>query len=137
MDEQQQAKAFIESGLWDGALWLLAVLSGTVTMLAKRDWKREWKSRDDKIAALEQLCEDEHKQREANLTQHAVADARVHMQIRNELAHELKLVNERIERNNDNAEERARLLGEKLDRHYEGLTTHIININKSLGGTER
>ncbi len=117
MDEGTQTKAFLESGLWDAAGWIIATLAAGVATLMKRSW-RQMEVRQD---ALEQKCAHD-------LTQHAVADTRSHDEIRKELATELKAVYAKIDSSNAAGEERAVALSNQMTTQHGQITARVDKI---------
>ena len=123
MDDGTQTKAILESGLWDAAGWVIATLAAGVAALMKRSW-RQMETRQDE---LETRCAHD-------LTQHAVADAKSHDDIRRELATELRLVNIKIEANNDKAVERYDALSTQMSTQHGKLTERVDKILELMAG---
>lgn len=119
MDEGTQIKEAVT--LWDAALWLIALLWGGVTMLTARIWK----GHEARVSALEELCASEHRQRQHDLNQHAVADAGSHDAIRRALADEISKLNSKID-------DRTDLLAEKIDKHHTTISGRIDTLITAL-----
>lgn len=117
MDEGTQIKEVVT--LWDAALWLIALLWGGVTMLTARIWK----GHEARVSALEELCASEHRQRQHDLNQHAVADAGAHDLIREELA----TLHEKIDTKTD-------ALSQQITTQHSSLSAQIFDLAKMIGG---
>jgi hypothetical protein len=124
VDDGTQTKAFLEAGLWDAAGWLIATLSAGVIALMKRSWRQQ----ETRLTALETACGVEHKQRQHDLNQHAVADSRSHDDIRKELATELKLVYAKIDSSNSAGEARADALSSQMTTQHGQITARVDKI---------
>jgi hypothetical protein len=130
MDEQQQATTIWQLGLWDAVGWLITLLVTGLLAMMKRSW-RQLETRQD---ALEEFCKVEHKQRMADLTQHAVADSRTHDDIRRELADELKQVNAKIDGNNDKSVTRFEALSLQMTTQHEAITARVDRVLELMRG---
>jgi hypothetical protein len=73
----------------EAAVWLIALLWGALTVLARRTWNQH----EERLGAIESQCKAEHKQRQQDLNQHAVADAGQHEAIKTHLAEEIRTLN--------------------------------------------
>lgn len=121
MDEGTQIKEVVT--IWDAALWLIALLWGGVTMLTARIWK----GHEARVSALEELCASEHRQRQHDLNQHAVADAGAHDLIREKLAAELATLHEKIDTKTD-------ALSQQITVQHGALSAQIFDLAKMIGG---
>lgn len=121
MDEGSQIKEVVS--LWDAALWLIALLWGVVTVLTSRIWK----GHEARVSALEELCASEHRQRQHDLNQHAVADAGAHGLIREKLAAELATLHEKIDTKTD-------ALSQQITAQHSALSAQIFDLAKMIGG---
>ena len=121
MDEGTQIKEVVT--LWDAALWLIALLWGGVTVLTARIWK----GHERRVSALEELCASEHRQRQHDLNQHAVADAGAHDRIREKLAAELATLHEKIDTKTD-------ALSQQITTQHSALSAQIFDLAKMIGG---
>ena len=130
MDDGSSTKTILESGLWDAAGWLIATLSAGIIALMKRSWRQQ----ETRLTALETECGVEHKQRQHDLNQHAVADSRSQDDIRKELATELRLVYDKIDSNNARGEERSMALSKQMTTQHDAITTRVDKILELMVG---
>ena len=121
MDEGTQIKEVVT--LWDAALWLIALLWGGVTVLTARIWK----GHEERVSALEELCASEHRQRQHDLNQHAVADAGSHDKIKDNLAEEIRTLHEKIDTKTD-------ALSQQITTQHSSLSAQIFDLAKMIGG---
>lgn len=133
MDDGTQTKAILESGLWDGLLWLAAALAAALAGLAKRTWTRHEKRIDE----IEEMCMKQHTSRQYDLNQHAVADSRSHDDIRKELATELRLVYDKIDSNNARGEERSMALSKQMATQHDAITVRVDKILELMVGERK
>ena len=128
MDDGSQTKAVLESGLWDGAVWLIGILATALGGLSLRTWNRHEKRLDE----IESMCMSQHTARQHDLTQHSVADAASHDAIRRELSTELRLVYDKIETNNNKSVERFDALSKQMSDQHGVLMEHVIDLHKTI-----
>lgn len=124
MDEGSQIKEVVT--LWDAALWLIALLWGGVTVLTARVWK----GHERRVSALEDLCASEHRQRQHDLNQHAVADAGSHDAIKKNLADEISKLHEKID-------DRTEALSVQITTQHGQLSQQIFRVMELINGGKK
>ena len=122
-------------------LYIIGLLWAAVMELARRTWNRHEKRIDD----LEELCARENKQRQHDLTQHAVADAGAHDLIREKLAAELATLHEKIDTKTDALSQQITVqhgafdtktdaLSQQITVQHGALSAQIFDLAKMIGG---
>ena len=117
MDKQQHATTIWQSGLWDAALWVIAILWSGVMALATRTWRKQ----EQRIDELEAFCIAEHKQRGHDLTQHAVVDVSSHDAIKDRLAVEIDSLHKTID-------DKTNALSVQMTSQHNALASRIDNV---------